>query len=221
MKASAFIICLLAAGTSLPSSGLDAAERQGWLWGGGIGGAYLERTFSTTNWTDDATGRLYMEAFGGYAFNPHIMAGLEIGGWLITPDSDTYGWNPYWPPDNQPSEDPEGEALMQVLLFTRLYPYRDKGLFIKVGGGYLEHWWKTPEGFQENEEGWASVAGIGWDIHLSGNWSLTPTLSYSYGVAGNETHQAITASIGFMWHQWKGKDRFAVPDHEIKNGHTH
>ena len=193
----------------------EMGKREGFFWGGALGGAYLDRTFSTTNAMDDASGRFYMEFFGGYAFNPHLAVGLELGGWTIEPDSDTYTWNPYWPPDNERSEEPEGEGLMQVLVFTRIYPYEDRGLFLKLGGGYLEHWLKTSRG-QYNEEGWTSVAGLGWDIHLSGNWSVTPTLSYSYGVAGHQTHQAVTASFGFIWHQWKGPDRF-LPRNDMNN----
>jgi len=174
--------------------------------GAGLGGGYVERTFSTTNALDDSAGRFYMEFFGGYAFNPHLAVGMEIGGWLIEPDSDTYTWNPYWPPDNERSEEPTGEGLSQILVFTRIYPHREKGLFIKLGGGYMDHWLKTTRG-QYNEEGWTTVAGLGWDIHVSGKWSVTPAINYSYGVAGTQTHQAITASFAFMWHQWEGPKR--------------
>ena len=181
-------------------------KREGFFWGAGLGGAYLDRSFGSTNAIDDAGGYLYMEFFGGAVINPHIAVGLELSGWSITPDSDTYMWNPYWPPDNQPSEDPQGEGLMQILAFTRLYPYEDQGLFVKLGGGYLEHWLKTDFG-NYSENGWTTVAGLGWDVHVSGNWSITPILSYSYGVAGSQTHQAVTASLGFMWHTWTGPDR--------------
>ena len=208
-----FIIvpALLYAAVSVASP-TEIPERKGFFWGAGLGGGYLERTFSSTNGTDDAAGRFYMEFFGGYAINPHVAIGMEIGGWLIEPDSDTYTRNPYWPLDNQSSDDPEGEGLSQILVFARLYPYEDRGLFVKLGGGYMDHWLKTSEQYF-SEDGWTSVAGVGWDILLSGNWSFTPALSYSYGRAGTQTHQAVTASIGFMWHQWKGPDtlKFLTP----------
>jgi hypothetical protein len=183
-------------------------RREGFFWGAGLGGAYLDRTFSTTNAVDRAEGLLYMEFFGGVALNPHVAIGLELSGWTIEPDSDTYIWNPYWPPDHQRSEEPQGEGLMQVLVFTRIYPYADQGLFLKLGAGGLEHWLKTDYGTYK-ETGWTTVGGLGWDVHISTNWSLTPTLSYSYGVAGSQTHQAVTGSISFMWHQWKGPDRMS------------
>jgi hypothetical protein len=183
-------------------------RREGFFWGAGLGATYLDRSFSSTDAIDDAGGRLYMEFFGGVALNPHIAIGLELSGWTITPDSDTYTWNPYWPPDNQRSEEPQGEGLMQILVFTRLYPYEDQGLFLKLGGGALDHWLKTDYGTYR-EMGWTTVAGLGWDVHVSGNWSITPTLSYSYGVAGSQTHQAVTASFGLLWHEWEGPDRFS------------
>lgn len=188
-------------------SASEMEPRKGFFWGGALGGAYLARNFSQTNGVDDAAARFYMEAFGGYALNPHVAVGLELGGWLIEPDSDTYQWNPYWPPDNTPSENPSGEGLEQILAFTRIYPRADEGFFLKLGGGYLNHWVKTSGGIF-NEEGWTTVAGLGWDIHCSGSWSFTPQINYSYGDAGNQTHSAITASLGFMWHQWQGPDRY-------------
>jgi hypothetical protein len=206
MKAPAIVLCVALVAAEHSFAVDEEPVRKGFFWGGGLGGAYLERTFSSTNWTDDAAGRFYMEFFGGYAFNPHVSVGLEMGGWLITPSDNNYSWNPYWPPDNERSEDPAGEGLSQILVFTRLYPYEDKGLFIKLGGGYMDHWWETSSR-NYSEDGWTSVAGVGWDIHASGNWSITPTVSYSYGEAGHQTHQAITASLGFMWHQWKGPVR--------------
>jgi hypothetical protein len=207
MKAKSLFL-ILAVGLLAASSGAEPVRRKGFFWGGGLGGGWLDRSFSHTNGVDDAEARFYMEFFGGYAFNPHIAVGLEIGGWLIEPSSETYVWNPYWPPDNERSEDPTGEGLMQVLAFTRLYPWSGQGLFIKLGGGYLERWIETSGGTY-NEEGWSAVAGLGWDLHVSGNWSLTPTISYSLGEAGSQTHQAVTLSLSLMWHQWKGPDRFA------------
>ena len=202
MKLFGTIIALIFVASIQSYAAEEMEERKGFFWGAGLGGGYLERTFSTTNGVDGAA-RFYMEFFGGYAINPHIAVGMEIGGWLIEPDSDTYTWNPYWSPDNERSEEPEGEGLSQLLVFTRIYPYREKGLFIKLGGGYMDHWLKTSGG-RYNEEGWTTVAGVGWDIHASGNWSITPALNYSYGVAGTQTHQAITASFAVIWHQWTG-----------------
>lgn len=210
MKTPLLILMCTAA---TPNVFAETVERKGWFWGGDLGAAYLNRTFDSDDAVDEASGRFYMDFFGGYAFNPHFAAGLELGGWLIEPDSDTYTWNPYWPPDNQGSEKTAGEGLSQVLVFTRLYPYRDKGLFIKLSGGYLEHWLKTDQG-TITEQGWSIMTGVGWDILLSGSWSLTPGLSYSYGVAGSQTHQALTASIGFVWHQWKGPHRFSETHHD-------
>lgn len=206
MKPKTTILALLLVLTAtLPTRGNTGGIRDGLFWGFGLGGAYLDRTFSTTNTADDAQGRLYMEFYGGTTINPHVALGIEIGGWTISPDSDTYIWNPYWPPDNERSENPEGEGLMQIIIFSRIYPYKERNLFIKLGGGYLDHWLKTD--YQTlREHGFTSVAGVGWDIALGGNWSLTPTLSYSYGKAGQQTHQAITASLGIMWHEWKVKN---------------
>lgn len=181
----------------------EMQERKGFFWGGSLGAGYVERTFSVANGIDDETTRFYMDGFGGYAFNPHIAIGFELSGWLIEPDSDTYTWNPYWPPDNEPSENPAGEGISQIFVFTRLYPYRTRNLFIKVGGGYVDHWLKTQTQYI-NDEGWGTVVGVGYDIPLSGNWSLTPLVSYSYGETQVQTLEAFTASFGFTWHQWKG-----------------
>jgi len=187
-----------------------AQEREGYFWGADLGGGYVERTFSSTNGTDDATARLYMDFFGGYAFNPHIAIGLEAGGWLIEPDSDTYIWNPYWPPDNQPGEEPSGEGIMRVFVFTQIYPCPDGNLFIKLGGGYIDHWIKSSMGITR-DEGWGAEVALGYDIPIYGNWSLTPMVSYSYGEADVQTYEALTASLGLIWHQWKRTNTAGSP----------
>jgi hypothetical protein len=198
---STFALTVLG-GLLIMASATHAEERKGFFWGADLGGGYVERTVTSTNGVDDAAARLYMNFFGGYAFNPRIAIGLEGGGWLIEPDSDTYIWNPYWPPDNQASEEPSGEGIMKIFAFTQIYPDPAGNLFIKLGGGYIDHWTKSSMGITRNE-GWGAEAALGYNIPVHENWSLTPMVSYSYGEADVQTHKAITASLGLIWHQWK------------------
>jgi hypothetical protein len=47
--------------------------------------------------------------------------------------------------------------------------------------------------------GWGLNFGGGYDVLLNSNWSITPFLSYSFGDADNQEHEALTVGIGFTW----------------------
>lgn len=153
------------------------------IWAGiDVGFGHIERSFGETQEDDN---NLFLGFTIGYTLNPHFLIGVELSGWLFEPSDLNY---------------PErgGEGLSQVLLVTRYYPSRKSGLFAKIGGGYVSHWNSRP-GEPQRKSGWGLNFGGGYDVLLNSNWSITPFLSYSFGDADNQEHEALTVGIGFTW----------------------
>lgn len=193
-----FLLTAVILPTMVGNTFAEIPERKGFFGGFGLGAGYIERTFNDAS-LDDGETRFYMDFIGGYAFNPNLAAGLEVSGWNYQADN-TYGYY------NSSNEEPEGEGLYQVFAFGRYYPSRESGLFLKLGGGFVRQWTNRP-GEDPYKDGWGAVTGIGYDYFISGRGSATFALDYSFGEAEDLTYQSITASVGFIFHQWKGPDR--------------
>ena len=156
----------------------DQIERAG-FWGGiDIGAGYVQRSFAEVE--EDET-NLFLGFKAGYTLNPHFLMGVELSGWLLEA-SDV----------NDPSK---GEGISQVFLITRYYPSLDYGLFAKVGGGYLSYWNNRP-GEPRRKSGWGLTFGGGYDFYLNKNWAITPFVTYSFGEADDQEHDALTLGVG-------------------------
>lgn len=197
-KRTVILIAIMLLGM-VETSFSEIPKRGGFFGGMGLGSGYVQQTYDDAS-LDNEEGKFYMEFMGGYAFNPHLAAGLELSGWLYQPDN-TYGYS-----NTSDTEGPEGEALSQTFLFGRYYPSKESGLFLKLGGGFASYWNNRP-GEDPRKDGWGAVTGIGYDYFISGIGSVTFSLNYNYGEAEDLTYQSVTASAGFMLHQWEGPSR--------------
>lgn len=184
------------------SSYSEIPERKGFFAGFGLGAGYLERSFESSGLNDSET-NLYMEFMGGYAFNPNIAIGIDVSGWNYEADN-TYGYS-----NSNDSGSSTGEGLFQVLLFSRYYPFRDSGLFLKIGGGMARYWNNRPNE-DRYKDGWGAETAVGYDFFVSGNGTVTLSLGYNYGETEDLTYQAVTVSVALMMHQWKGADRLPL-----------
>lgn len=93
---------------------------------------------------------------------------------------------------------------MQALVITRLYPFKDSGLFAKAGGGYVSNWSNRSDE-PNRKNGWGFTLGGGYDITLDGflpdlDIALSPFATFSYGNTGNWDYRAVTVGIGFTFH---------------------
>ena len=156
------------------------------FWGGiDTGAGNLKQSFDE----GDEDGTYFFSAFkGGYTINPHFLIGLELSGWLIE-ESDQYCFYGYC------SDGSEGEGIMQVFLISRYYPSQELGLFIKAGGGYVDHWYYR-DGDSKSKDGWGLTVGGGYDFLLNEWIALSPFATFSYGETGNWDYQAITMGLG-------------------------
>ncbi len=166
-----FIVCPVA----VPATEL---QRSG-FWGSleaGIGSVRSQLPQS-----DGEHERLYLGFTGGYSLNPHLLLGVELSGWNIQSGN-----------LHDPSQ---GEGIMQLLGIARLYPSEQGGYFLKIGGGYLDHWNNRPNETRR-QEGWELCLGGGYDIALTTRFAMTPFINFSFGKAGNEDNRIITFGVG-------------------------
>lgn len=167
---------------SLMSSSALAAEKleRTRYWGGlDIAAGKVQRSVAGVE--EDET-KFFLGFKVGYTLNPHFLMGVELSGWLFEATS-------LWDPS-------VGEGISQVFLITRYYPSQDSGLFAKVGGGYVSHWNNRP-GEPRRKEGWGLTFGGGYDFSLNKNLAITPFVTYSFGEADDQEHNALTLGVGF------------------------
>lgn len=156
----------------------ENSKRSG-FWGGiDIGAGFVQRSFED-NKEDEYN--LFLGFKVGYTITPNFLAGLELSGWTL---------------ESSDLEDPsKGEGISQVFLITRYYPGISKGLFAKIGGGYVSYWNNRP-GEARRKNGWGLTFGGGYDFPVHKNFALTPFINYSFGEADNQNHHAITIGVG-------------------------
>lgn len=200
MRQKGHFLLIAAFLSGAPTSGLaDIPIRKGFFGGLDLGAGYIERTSDPGGPNDNGT-KLYVGASGGYAFNPNLAAGVKLSGWNYQPDN-TYGNYQNTDPAN-----PEGEGLYQILLFGRYYPSGKHGLFLQLGGGMARNWINR-HNEDRYKDGWGAEAAVGYDLLISGRASAVFLLGYNFGRAEDMDYQSISASVGFMFHQWKGPNR--------------
>ncbi len=182
MKIKSFLFAIIV-GYFLTISGALAEEKleRSGFWGGiDIGAGFVQRSFEGND--EDET-NFFLGFKGGYTLTPNFLLGLELSGWLIDEG-------------NINSENPDAsEGISQVFVITRYYPSSSLDFFVKIGGGLVIYYIDRP-GEPTREEGWGLTLGGGYDFLLNKNFAVTPFISYSFGEADNQEHNAITIGIG-------------------------
>ena len=174
-----FLIWILFISATAPAE--DHHIREG-FWGGiDAGAGYLKRSLGDGR-KDDTS--FYLGFKAGYTINPHFLTGLELSGWILETSN-------LWDPD-------EGKGINQVFLLTQIYPSKDSGLFVKVGGGYASIWSNKPSETRR-KSGWAINVGGGYDYFLGETMALTPFVAFNYGETGNWDYKAITLGLGITF----------------------
>ena len=78
-----------------------------------------------------------------------------------------------------------GDAARDLGAAVRVYPVRSRGLFVELGAGrsvFRVHGFDGPD---EVGRGVGMVAGLGWDLRVDRNMSLTPVALFHYGYQGD------------------------------------
>ena len=159
-------------------------ESRGFRFGLDLGAGSVER--KVFDFESDET-NFYMGFSGGYWFSRHVLAGLELSGWLLEASN-----------LNDPTV---GEGISRVYLFAQIYPSTEYPAFLKVSGGYASHWNHRP-GEPTGSSGDGYEIGGGYDFGVGkpgARWFVTPFATYSAGSIGDEDHAAITVGVGFSF----------------------
>ena len=170
----------------LPASAQEEAvkDRDGFRLGFELGAGSVERTFSGVVFDET---NFYAGFSGGYWIGQHVLAGLELNGWLIQAGN-----------LNDPSV---GEGISRVFAFTKIYRSIRYAWFMKAGGGYTSYWNNRP-GEPTGQSGSGFEIGSGYDVaikSLKKPWLITPFATYGSGRIGDVRHKAITVGAGFFY----------------------
>jgi hypothetical protein len=172
---SAFFGLLLAGSASAQ----QAQTRQGFWVGGGMG--YGSLGLGCTGCVDvGRTGGLSGYAKLGGTLRPNILLGVEMNGWTKS----------------------EGGATITMGNFSGAaywYPMATQGLFIKGGAGYSVL--AVDDGFSNaNDSGFGLLGGVGYDIRVGRNLSITPVANWFRGGFDGGSANVLQVGMGVTSH---------------------
>ena len=172
---TAFLAVLLASSASAQ----QAQTRQGFWVGGGMG--YGSLGLSCTGCVDvGRTGGLSGYAKLGGTLRPNILLGVEMNGWTKSEAGATITMGnlsgaAYW------------------------YPMATQGLFIKGGAGYSVL--AVDDGTTSaNDSGLGLLGGVGYDIRVGRNLSMTPVMNWFRGGFDGGSANVLQFGMGVTSH---------------------
>ena len=168
------VVALLAlTGTSTAQAQQD---RNGfWIgFGFGYGSAQLSCD-GCTNSSRQGGAALFLKMGG--TLSRHLLLGGELNGWGR---ADNGG----------------GLALGNTSAALYYYPAAGSGFFIKGGLGFSSYVSLDSEGTTADGSGWGGVAGLGYDLRVGRNVSLTPVANFHFGEIGDITSNGTTVMTG-------------------------
>lgn len=145
-------------------------ERQGfWIgFGGGYGSAHAEASCEDCQGGDREGSFTGFVKLGG-TLNNRVLLGVETNAWIKEQEAVTL-------------------TLGSVTGTVTLYPQPSSGFFLKAGAGISYVSTDLQEGtlsVSVSKTGWGVLAGIGYDVCVGRNVSLTPCVNYHYGKPGD------------------------------------
>ena len=112
----------------------------------------------------------------GGTLRPNILLGAELDGWAKDEGGTTF-------------------ALGDVLAAVYVYPKTSGGLFLKGGAGFSSY--TESNGQDVDGTGWALMGGLGYDVRVGRNISLTPEATFFFGAPGDIKDGNTTVATGF------------------------
>ena len=177
-RITALCTLLIALGASSLSA-QEAQERQGFWIGGGMGYGSLGTSCDGCGSIDREGGLSGYLKLGG-TLRPNVLLGVETNGW---------------------TKDESGARLTMgnVSGAAYWYPAAASGLFVKGGAGYaFLH--ASASGVGDTESGLGLLTGVGYDLRVGRNLSLTPVANWFYGNFSGGSSNVIQIGLGVTAH---------------------
>ncbi len=131
---------------------------------------------------------------GGHRLGDRARVGLEVNGWLLQASN-----------FNDPTV---GENVSNVLGVIDVFPVPKVPFFLRGGAGLAMYMNNRPDGYGGN--GFAWVAGGGYEIPVTRNLAIAPIVDYAAGtfsdvrnpltVQTGRGYSVIEFKAGFVWH---------------------
>jgi hypothetical protein len=166
---------LLSLGAS-PVAAQHAQTREGfWIGAGmGVGSLGCEGCGDRTN---GASGYVKL----GGTLNPHLLLGVETNGWYksesgVSVSQGSLAGAAYW------------------------YPSLTSGFFAKGGVGYARLHADAGIGGSASSNGFGILAGLGYDLRVGGNTSITPVANWFRGTFDGGSSDVFQLGVGVTLH---------------------
>ena len=116
----------------------------------------------------------------GGTLNPHVLLGGEFNGWSKSENGVTVDF---------------GNASAAAYY----YPDVQSGLFVKGGAGY-SRLGAHDGGASDSESGFGLLAGVGYDVRIAENTSITPVFNYFRGAFDGGHADVFQFGVGVTFH---------------------
>lgn len=172
---SVCLVLLLAVVVSPSAAAQDSGPRRQGFWfliGAGYGSASIDCDQCSGDYKSGLAGTL---ALGG-TLNQQLLVGVESDWW--TRDDDKV-WT--------------SAGVVSAVVY--LFPRHDMGLYFKGGAG-VAGFHSTGFGPNKDQFGFGVLGGVGYEIPVHSDFSLTPMASYHWGTLGDEgAFSGLTQSL--------------------------
>lgn len=176
----AVILTLAALGlAAAPATAQNPQTREGFWVGFGLGWGSMGLHCDGCDGLDRSGSYTGYGKLGGTLL-PNLLLGAETNGW-------------------SKSEDGVTVALANVSAAAYWYPMVQEGLFVKGGLGYSELSADEGNG-RSSEGGWGALLGLGYDMRVGRNTSITPVLNYFRGAFNGGSADVFQVGVGVTFH---------------------
>jgi outer membrane protein with beta-barrel domain len=173
------LVALLVAATPAAAAAQGHPQtRQGFWIGFGLGYASLSFSCSGCSGSEGGLGG-YLKMGG--TLSPKLLIGGETNGWAKSENGTTVT---------------AGNASAAVYFF----PSPSGGLFLRGGLG-VATLSASNGGSSASQSGFGATFGLGYDIRVGTNMSITPVANYNWGNLGSGVKQnVVQLAVGLTWH---------------------
>jgi Outer membrane protein beta-barrel domain len=157
-----------------------AQERDGFWFGFGAGYGSARVDCDTCD-DDNREGSLVGFVKLGGTLSRRLLLGAEVNAWTD-------------------SQDDARVTLGNLSATLTIYPGARSGFFFKVGAGLSYVDTNVRQGSLDvsvSETGFGFVTGVGWDLRIGDNLSLTPCVNFNYGWPGDIVLDRVVVLPGF------------------------